>query len=578
VGVTGQNLKANRENPLIQPGFRHMPCPVDSHSFYLTFLIFTPTVAMFAVFAAKEEYAKWIGMATLVLQFIACVIVYAVFDPTKPGIGAEGLQLVTQVGWIDSFSIEYYVGVDQLSFWMVVLTGFVALVAGVASFHFKYKAEDGNVQEYGIRKQQKGYWAMFLLLNSGMYGVFSAMDFFLFYVFWEVMLLPMYFLIGIWGGPRKEYAAIKFFLYTLAGSVFLLLGMIALYYGSDASVLAGTEAVVQENGVWLFKNASGNTEHTFNLLYLQMLSAKGHWAGQGAILGMEFTKIIWVFMFVAFAIKVPMFPFHTWLPDAHVQAPTAISAILAGVLLKMGCYGILRFNFQLLPDATIWAADYMAAFGMISVVYAALVCLAQKDLKKIIAYSSVSHMGFVLLGFAAMTPQGMVGGYFQMVSHGIVSPMLFLLVGVVYDRAHTRDVNSFGGLASKLPEYAGLTGLAFFASLGLPGLAGFIGEALVFLGAFQKYQIFVMVSVTSVIVTAAYYLWTMQRVFLGQFNAKWEGLLPPLNKHERATLYPLAFLSIAMGIAPFYVFKYMNQGIYDLIAATTKTAAKVAGL
>jgi NADH-quinone oxidoreductase subunit M len=551
-----------------------MACPVDGDSLYLTLLIFLPTAAMFVVFAAPEKAAKWIGLATLIVECLICVGVYANFNASSliPGIGindagASAFQLIKRVGWIESFNIEYFVAIDQLSFWMVVLTGFVALVAGISSF--------------SIKKNQKGYWAMFLLLNTGMYGVFCAMDFFLFYVFWEIMLLPMYFLIGIWGGPRKEYAAIKFFLYTLAGSVFLLLGMIAIYYGSDATPLAGTKYAVQEGGKWLFANAAGNSEHTFNLIYLQMLAAEGHWAQQASILGMDFTKIVWVAMFIAFAIKVPMFPFHTWLPDTHVQAPTAISAILAGILLKMGCYGILRFNFQLLPDATVWAADFMATFGMISIVYAALVCLAQTDLKKIIAYSSVSHMGFVLLGFAAMTPQSMVGGYFQMVSHGIVSPMLFLLVGVVYDRAHTRDVNSFGGLATEMPEYAALTGLAFFASLGLPGLAGFIGEALVFLGAFPKYQIFVMVSVTSVIVTAAYYLWTMQRVFLGGFNEKWKGLLPGLTLREKITLYPLAFGCIFLGVAPMFVFEKMNQGMFDLAAYTTKTATeilKVAGL
>jgi NADH-quinone oxidoreductase subunit M len=536
---------------------------VDGSSPYLSLLIFLPTVAAFVVFAAPSKLAKWIGITTLVAELLLCILVYSKFEagPEIPGIGVSALQMVHRFSWIGDFNIEYFVGVDQISFWLIVLTGIVALIAGISSM--------------SINKSEKGYWAMFLLLNTGMYGVFCAMDFFLFYVFWEIMLLPMYFLIGIWGGPRKEYAAIKFFLYTLAGSVFLLLGMIAMYYASDAAPLAGTEYAVQEAGKWLFVGAGGNGDHTFNLLYLQMLAEKGHWATQASILGMDFTKVVWVGMFVAFAIKVPMFPFHTWLPDAHVQAPTPVSAILAGILLKMGCYGILRFNFQLLPDATVWASDFMATFGTISIVYAALVCLAQKDLKKIIAYSSVSHMGFVLLGFASMTPQGMVGGYFQMISHGIVSPMLFLLVGVVYDRAHTRDVDSFGGLATKMPEYAALTGLGFFASLGLPGLAGFIGEALVFIGAFQKYQLFVMISVSSVIVTAAYYLWTMQRVFLGNFNTKWEGLLPPLTVRERITLYPLAFGSIALGILPMLVFKYMNQGMYDLAAFTTQTADKI---
>jgi len=539
--------------------------PVVDGSLYLTILIFAPTLAMFLVFAAPSHLAKWIGLATLAFELLVCVGIWVNFDPS-PG---AGMQFVHQFRWIESFNIEYYVGLDQISFWLVILTGIISLIAGVASL--------------GIEKSQKGYWAMYLLLNTGMYGVFSSLDFFLFYIFWEVMLLPMYFLIGIWGGPRKEYAAIKFFLYTLAGSIFLLLGMIALYYASDPAPLAGTDMVVQAGEKLVFAAAGGEAggAHTFNLVYMHALAQKGHWAAQGALLGFGFTKVLWVGMFIAFAIKVPMFPFHTWLPDAHVQAPTPVSAILAGILLKMGTYGILRFNFQLFPDATVWASGAMAAFGMISIVYAALVCLAQKDFKKIIAYSSVSHMGFVLLGFAAMTPQGMIGAYFQMIAHGVVSPLLFLLVGVIYDRAHTRDVEAFGGLAAKMPEYTGLTGLAFFASLGLPGLAGFVGEALVFLGAFQKFQLFVMVSVVSVIITAAYYLWTMQRIFLGKFNEKWEGLLPPMNLRERLTIYPLAVGSIVLGVLPMIVFDYVNHGMYDLIVATMRgaeTVGKLAGL
>lgn len=534
----------------------------------LTILIFLPVVGAALVALARPEQlrlVRGIGMGVLAANLLLCLAVAARFDATS-----TDLQFVTRVVWIRSFNIEYFVGIDQISFWMVVLTGVVAFIAGISSL--------------SIQKSVRGYWAMYLLLNAGMYGVFAAMDFFLFYIFWEVMLLPMYFLIGIWGGPRKEYAAIKFFLYTLAGSVFMLLCLIALYYGSSAEplarafpdlTLAGQKAV--EGGLFLL--ADGTTaEHTFNLYYIARLAETGHWATQAPILGIAFTKIVWIALFVGFAIKVPMFPFHTWLPDAHVEAPTPVSAILAGVLLKMGAYGILRFNFQILPDATLWAADAMAAFGMINIVYAAFVCLAQKDLKKIIAYSSVSHMGFVLLGFAAMTKQGMAGAYFQMISHGIVSPMLFLCVGVIYDRAHTRDVNAFGGLASKMPEYAGLTGLAFFASLGLPGLAGFIGEALVFLGAFQRYTAFTIVAVGSVIITAAYYLWTMQRVFLGKFTGAWEGHLPPLRPAERATLYPLAVGCIVLGLFPMFVFDRMNQGLFALVAVTTETAQKIAGL
>ena len=534
-----------------------MSATVVEDNLYLTFLIFLPVLATAVIAVAPSAFAKWIGLGACALNLLAAVGLASQFDADT-----NQLQFVHHFVWIESFNIEYYVGIDQLSFLMVVLTAFISFIAAISSL--------------SIEKAPRGYWAMYMLLNTGMYGVFCALDFFLFYIFWEVMLLPMYFLIGVWGGPRKEYAAIKFFLYTLAGSIFLLLGMIAMYYNSAAAPLAGTEAVKQVGDAWMFVRSDGQlAEHTFNLMYMTDLAQAGHWAGQAALAGMGFTKVLWIGMFISFAIKVPMFPFHTWLPDAHVEAPTPVSAILAGVLLKMGCYGILRFNFGLFPDATMWAADGMAAFGMISIVYAALVCLAQTDLKKIIAYSSVSHMGFVLLGFAAMTKQGIVGGYFQMVSHGIVSPLLFLLVGVVYDRAHTRDVNVFGGLASHMPEYASLTGLAFFASLGLPGLAGFIGEALVFLGAVARYQLFTMVAVSSVIITAAYYLWTMQRVFLGKFNEKWSGHLHGMTFRERVAIYPLAVFTIVLGVLPMLLFKYMNTGLYELLANTTAAADKI---
>jgi NADH-quinone oxidoreductase subunit M len=537
----------------------------------LTLLIVVPLAAMAIIPLLPSEHrslTRTVGIAALLANFVIAMMVWAAFDPTKTDV-----QLVDRVVWIATFNIEYFVGIDQISFWMIPLTAIIALIAGVSSF--------------SIEKSTRGYWAMYLLLNAGMYGVFIALDFFLFYIFWEVMLLPMYFLIGIWGGPRKEYAAIKFFLYTLAGSVFMLLGMIALYYASDAKPLiekfpdfAILGQAAAKDGKFLLVNGQA-AEHTFNLLYMAKLAETGHWAAQAGILGFGFTKIIWVGFFIGFAIKVPMFPFHTWLPDAHVEAPTPVSAILAGILLKMGTYGILRFNFGLFPDATMWAADAMAVFGMINIVYAAFVCLAQKDLKKIIAYSSVSHMGFVLLGFAAMTKQGMSGAYFQMISHGVVSPMLFLIVGVIYDRAHTRDVEAFGGLASKMPEYAGLTGLAFFASLGLPGLAGFVGEVLVFIGAFQRYQVITIVCVTSVIITAAYYLWTMQRMFLGKFNEAWEGHLPGLTLRERSVLYPLALGSIVLGILPMFIFDRMNGGLFALLDTTMKsveTIGKLAGL
>ena len=453
-------------------------------------------------------------------------------------------QFIHHFVWIQSFSIEYFLGVDGISITMVLLTALISFVAMIASLPWMGKIEGRHFSD----RKVPGYMVMFLLLETGMVGTFCALDFFLFYMFWELMLLPMYFLIGIWGGPRKEYAAIKFFLYTLAGSVLMLLCMVALYFASGPGTLAdGTAAA-----------------HTFNILTLSAQGQAGLFARSAPILAIAFSKIVFVGLFIGFAIKVPMFPFHTWLPDAHVEAPTPISVILAGVLLKMGAYGMIRFNFQILPEAATWAAPAIAVFGMINIVYAAFVCLAQRDLKKMIAYSSVSHMGFVLLGLAAMTPQAVTGAVFQMVSHGLISPMLFLVAGVLYDRAHTRDIDGFGGLAQQMPEYSGVMGLAFMASLGLPGLAGFIGEFLVFIGAFVQFRVITMVSATAVVITAAYYLWTIQRMFLGPLNEKWKTI-PDLNWRERITLYPLGVLVVLFGFYPLPIFNLMNTSLHALM-------------
>ncbi|HSD18665.1 MAG TPA: NADH-quinone oxidoreductase subunit M [Anaeromyxobacter sp.] len=507
-----------------------------------------------------DDAARLIALLTSGLSFVAAVAAWRMYDPTDTGV-----QLAQQFVWIRQFNIEYFVGTDGLSISMVLLSGLISFVATIASMPWWSGAKDAEMagmvegdhghghdahhpKHFSVR-MVPGYMIMLLLLQTGMMGTFVALDMFLFYVFWEVMLLPMYFLIGVWGGPRKEYAAIKFFLYTLAGSVLMLLAIIGIYYNSAPAMLSdGTMSI----------------GHTFNLIELGRQGAQGQFLNAAPILGFQFTKIVFIGLFIGFAIKIPMFPFHTWLPDAHVEAPTPISVILAGVLLKMGIYGILRFNYPLLPDATAWAANAMAIFGVINIVYAAFVCLGQKDLKKLIAYSSVSHMGFSLLGMAAMTPAGISGAVLNLFTHGIISPMLFLIVGVIYDRAHHREIEKFGGLASELPEYTAIMGLAFFASLGLPGLAGFISEFMVFTGAFPVFTTYTIISASAVIITAAYYLWAIHRMFLGKLNPVYKGY-PDLNWREHISLYPLAAIAIVLGFYPQAILGVINRSLHLLI-------------
>src|SRR5881396_1953672 len=398
----------------------------------LTLMIFIPLLGMAVVLALPSrahDLIRWTATAFSAPPLLLAVALLVRFQPKL-----EGFQFVHRAQWIPPpFNIEYFVGVDGISITMVVLTALLCFLCMIASF--------------GIEKGVKGYYALFLLLETGMIGVFCALDFFLFFVFWEVMLLPMYFLIGIWGGPRREYAAIKFFLYTLLGSVLMLVTILYLYFASDP--------------------------HSFDMT---QLSRTAH-------VTMNVQLLLWLALFIGFAIKIPAFPFHTWLPDAHVEAPTAISVILAGVLLKMGTYGILRINYPMLPVATADLAYwFLGALGAWNIIYGALCAMAQTDLKKLVAYSSVSHMGYVMLGMASFTTQGINGAVLQMFNHGTITGMLFLLVGVIYDRAHHREIDGFGGIAAIMPIYTGVTALAFFASMGLPGLSGFISEVLVLLG------------------------------------------------------------------------------------------------
>jgi len=416
----------------------------------------------------------------------------------------------------------------------VLLTAIVTFIATISS--------------WTINKSIKGYFALFLLLDTGMMGVFVSLDFFLFFIFWEVMLLPMYFLIGVWGGPRREYAAIKFFIYTFLGSIFILIVMIGLYFSTTELLADGTRAF------------------TFNLLAM-MDPANATETGILSPLNPSNLRFIaYIALFAGFAIKIPMFPFHTWLPDAHVEAPTAISVILAGVLLKMGTYGILRISFPIFPEITQQLIWYIALFGMINIIYGALCAMAQRDFKRLIAYSSVSHMGYVLLGMASLNTLGVSGAVLQMFNHGIITSMLFLIVGVIYDRTHTRMLDDLGGLALKMPAYMGFVAVAFFAAIGLPGLSGFISEAFVFLGAFGEslIRVITIISTAGIILGAGYMLWALQRVYLGKFNVKWEGI-KDLDLREYAMLVPLTIIVIFLGVYPSAMLDLMNTSVNKLV-------------
>ncbi|HUJ27575.1 MAG TPA: NADH-quinone oxidoreductase subunit M [Myxococcales bacterium] len=525
-----------------------------NNSTILTWMTFVPLIGaalMLPVLLARaagtiskemgDQISRVIALVASGIVLVQGFILWRMYDPANPG-----LQFAQQYKWIPAYNIEYFVGVDGISITLVMLTALISFIATIASMPWwpgNAHLDDHHFTQHGV----PGYMAMLLILQTGMTGVFVSMDMFLFYVFWEVMLLPMYFLIGIWGGSRKEYAAIKFFLYTLAGSVLMLLAIIGLYFNGPTEIVNGAQV------------------HTFNMIKMTQWAHANGYASAPLVLGMSFMRVAWVALFIGFAVKIPMFPFHTWLPDAHVEAPTPISVILAGVLLKMGIYGILRINYAILPQATKWAAQAMAVFGAINIVYAAFVCLAQKDLKRMIAYSSVSHMGFCLLGMSAFTKQGIDGAVLNLWTHGLISPMLFLIVGVIYDRAHHRNIEGFGGLAKQVPEYAGLLGLAFFASLGLPGLCGFWAEFTVLMGSLSIWQTLTIISALSVIITAAYYLWAIQRMMLGPLNEKY-ATLADVNWRERLTLYPLGALIIVFGFYPKAIFDLINLSLHNLIA------------
>lgn len=476
----------------------------------LSWIVFLPlagaSVSLF-IPHSRKGLLKWIATGVTGFNLLLGLLLLARFNPL-----AAGAQFLEKFLWIPQLGVHYLLGVDGVSLPMVFLTLLLSFLACVGSF--------------GIQKREKEYYFLYLLLVTGMLGTFLALDLFFFYVFWEVVLVPMYFLIGIWGGPRKEYAAIKFFLYTLAGSLFMLLGILALYFHADP--------------------------HTFDMLELAKISYSRF-----------FQQLVFLAFFLGFAIKVPIWPFHTWLPDAHVEAPTPISVLLAGVLLKMGTYGFLRISYPILSLGAQWFRPFMGILAVIGIVYGGFVALAQRDFKKMVAYSSVSHMGFVLLGLAAFTPDGLNGALLQMFNHGTITGGLFLLVGVLYDRAHLRDLNAFGGLGARMPVYSGILIFFSLASLGLPGLSGFVSEFLCLLGTFPVYRAFAVLACLGILLAATYLLYMIQRVLLGPFNQKWSAL-PDINRREIFTLVPLMVLILAIGVYPKLILDYLTPALSAL--------------
>jgi len=489
----------------------------------LTVVLFTPLAgAVLLLFIPREmETAHRIaGNVFGVLGFLVSLPLLRWFNLNWGGFAFE-----ESAEWIPSIGAKYHLGIDGISLLLVLLTTLLGMIAILSSWS-------------AIHQRTKEYYILLLLLQTGMIGVFVSLDFFLFYVFWEVMLVPMYFLIGVWGSDRRLYAAIKFFLYTLAGSVVMLLAILALYF--YAPVPAG---------------------HTRTFDVPTLLAAAQHFSDPLKV------WLFWGFFF-AFAIKVPMFPFHTWLPDAHTEAPTAGSVILSGVLLKMGTYGFIRFSLPLLPtDAAMRARiiHIVVILSIIGIVYGALVCLMQKDMKRLIAYSSVSHLGFCTLGIFALTPNGLAGSVLQQVNHGISTGALFLIVGVLYERRHTRMISDFGGLATPMPNFAAIYLIISLSSLGMPLLNGFIGEFTILQGAFQVSKAWAAWGTLGVVLGAAYLLWLYQRVMFGPVTHAINEKLPDLNLREYATLVPLVILAFWIGIYPKPFFAYLDKPVQKIV-------------
>ncbi len=493
----------------------------------VTFVPLAGVALLLCLDRRRDAAIKHSAFAVSVLTFLASLALYGGFRLDVPG-----MQFEERAPWIGWLGVEYHVGVDGISLLLVLLTTFLTAIAILSS----YTAVTESVKEYMI---------CMLLLETGMLGVFVALDLVLFYVFWEGMLIPMYFLIGIWGGPRRIYATIKFFLYTMAGGVLMLVGVIVLYFASGA--------------------APGG-EYTFDLLKLTGLR-------------LPFQTQVWLFLAfaLAFAIKVPMFPFHTWLPDAHVEAPTAGSVILAGVLLKMGTYGFLRFALPLFPDATAYFTPLVSWLAIIGILYGALVSMVQPDLKKLVAYSSVSHLGFVMLGIFALTAQGVAGAILQMINHGLSTGALFLLVGMLYERRHTRMIEDFGGLARIIPAFTAAFMLVTLSSIGLPGLNGFVGEFLILVGTFRVNVLYAVLGTAGIILAAVYMLWMFQRVMFGPVVREANRGLADLTSREVAVLAPVLVLIVWIGIYPQPFLRTTDASVVRLLGQVHGRNASGAG-
>ncbi|MGO8748587.1 MAG: complex I subunit 4 family protein [Thermoguttaceae bacterium] len=545
--------------------------------FLLSAIIFLPTLGALVIgFLPKgrDELAKQVAFLSTVLAFLLTVwiAVPGSAGSTRFELGRQAMQQAFSIPWIGSFNIQYALGIDGISFPLVILTTFLSMLAMGAS--------------WPINKHVKAYCILFLLLETGMLGVFMALDFFLFYVFWEVMLLPMYFLIGIWGGPRREYAAIKFFLFTLVGSVLMLVAILMLYFYSDFSTLSAKQ--LAEPGIGAAASQPG-AAHTFNILALAKMGQSAHSPFNMPLLwGHSVQWWAFLLLLIGFLVKVPSVPIHTWLPDAHVEAPTPISMILAGVLLKMGGYGILRICYPICPDAAYDLAWLVVGLGVVSMVYGAFAALAQKDFKRLVAYSSVSHMGYVVAGIGVWSAvagtaynsdfwkMGMNGAMFQMIAHGLSSAGMFFLVGVIYDRVHHRNLDQFGGLFARMPVYSGLAIGIFFAALGLPGLCGFIGEVFVVFSAWSYSKALAVVAASVVILTAGYILWTIQRVYLGpEYKGPHGEAITPITRREVAIAAPLLALAILFGVYPKALFNYMEPSVNATVDDLAKWTEQV---